>query len=150
MPNEAEHTRLAVHNIHVVAYLLERSDFCDWTATATFYVAVHIVEAVFFKDTRHVKLRHGYKHETREQILKGTKSYENIWRHYRPLQSASVKARYLQGLDKGLTFQQHMSAKQVEERLIRYHLAQLIRSTGKFVSAKCRSACADAFDGAFK
>lgn len=146
MPNEAEHTQLALHNIEVIDYLLDKPNFCDWTAIVTFYTALHVVEAVFFHDTQRSNRRHGYNHETRERILKGTKSYQNIWRHYRPIQSASVKARYLQGLSKkGLTFQQHMPSRQVEEKLIKHHLAQLIKTSSKFLSPKSGSLLKEAF-----
>ena len=151
MPNEAEHTQLALHNIDAIDYLLNKPNFCDWTAIATFYTALHIVEAMFFYDKQHSNRRHGYNHETRERILKGTGSYHNIWQHYRPIQSASVKARYLEGLGKkGLTFQQHMSAKQVEEKLIKHHLAQLIKTANKFLSSSSASHLQQAFNKTFK
>jgi len=151
MPNEAEHTQLALHNIQVIDYLLDEPKFCDWAAIAIFYTALHIVEAVFFYDKRHSGMRHGYNHETRECILKGTKSYHNIWEHYRPLQSASVKARYLEGLSKkGLTFQQHMPSKQVEERLIKRHLAQLIKTASRFLSSNSGDLLKEAFNKTFK
>ena len=151
MPSEPEHIQLAVHNIEVIDYLLAKAEFCDWTATVTFYTALHIVEAVFFHDQQHTNQRHGQNHENREKILKGIRSYQNIYRHYRPLQATSVVARYLQGSSKeGLTFQQHMSAKQVEEKLIKHHLAQLIKTANKFLSSSSASRLQQTFNKTFK
>ena len=135
MPSENEHVQKTLHNFEVIKYLLAKPEFCDWTATVIFYTALHIVEAVFFYDTKHSKERHGQSHENREKILKNTKSYQNIHRHYRPLQSASVIARYLSNLGKDVTnFQQYMTAQQVQELLIKHHLAQVIKSACKFLS----------------
>lgn len=151
MPSEAEHIQLALHNIEVIDYLLAKPEFCDWTATVTFYTALHIIEAVFFHDRKHINQRHGQSHENRERILKGTKSYQNIYRHYRPLQSTSAVARYLQGLSKkGLTFQQHMPAKQVQEKLIKHHLAQLIKTASKFSSSHSGNLLKNAFNETLK
>ena len=151
MPDEAEHTQLALHNIEVIDYLLDKPNFCDWTAIVTFYTALHVVEAVFFYDTQHSNRQHGYNHETRERILKETRSYQNIWKHYRPIQSASAKARYLRGLTKkGLTFQEHMPAKQVQERLIKHHLAQLIKTASKFLSSNSGNLLKNGFNKTLK
>ncbi|MCK4913302.1 MAG: hypothetical protein KAI59_06840 [Planctomycetes bacterium] len=135
MPNEPEHIQLAIHNIGVIDYLLAKPEFCDWTATVTFYTALHIVEAVFFYDKKNSNKKHGYNHETRERILKGIRSYQNIWKHYRPIQSASTKSRYLKDLSAaGVTFQQHMPHQIVKDKLIKHHLAQLIKTAKKFLS----------------
>jgi hypothetical protein len=140
-----------LHNIKVTSYLLAKPEFCDWTATVTFYTALHIVEAVFFHDRTHTNQRHGQSHENREKILKGTKSYQNIHRHYRPLQSVSVVARYLRGLSKeGLTFQQYMPPKQVQEKLIKHHLTQVIKTASKFLSSTSANLIAKEFNKTLK
>ena len=151
MPNEAEHIQLALHNIKVIDHLRTKPEFCDWTATVTFYTALHIVEAVFFYARRHNNKRHGSNHETRESILKGTRSYQKIYQHYRPLQSASVIARYLYRLDgKGETFQDYMSAVKVRDKLIKYHLAALIKSASKFLSSNSGNLLNGLFSTTFK
>ena len=67
-------------------------------------------------------------------MLKGTKSYQNMWKHYRILESVSMVARYLHNrVEKGITFQKYMSAEQVTEKLIKHHLAQLIKTARKFL-----------------
>jgi len=148
MPSESEHVQQGLHNIKVIDYLRRNPEFCDWTATVTFYTALHVVEAVFFHDRAHTNHRHGQSHENRERILKGTNSYQNIHRHYRPLQSASVVARYLH--QRGTTFQQYMSTKKVQDRLIKYHLRELIKSASKFLSPASSRLLAEVFGGTFK
>lgn len=151
MPTEDEHTQLAIHNMEVVDYLLVKPEFADWTATITFYTALHIVEAVFFHDQKHVHQRHGQNHENREQLLKGTKSYENMYKHYRPLQAASVVARYLQSSrGRVLTFQAYMPSNQVRSKLVKHHLAQLIKTARKFLSPDCARSLDEKSKNAFK
>jgi hypothetical protein len=135
MPSEKEHIQQAIHNINVVAYLKNNDAYCDWTATVTFYTALHIVEAVFFKSRKHGNCKHGQRHEGREQILKHTKSYKTIWEHYRVMQSTSVIARYLHGDSTNATiFHKYMSPEKVSNILIKYHLGSLIKSANKFLS----------------
>jgi len=149
MSSESEHIKLALHNIEAVDYLRARPEFCDWAATVAFYVSVHVVEAVFFHDTKHVGFAHIRNHEERERILKGTKSYENLYRHYRALQSASVIARYLRSADeKGLC--DYMNHNQVESTLIKYHLAELIKTAGKFLDPGSAGRLIEAFDRFFR
>ena len=93
MANEAQHIDQAVHNMDVIAYLIEKDRFRDWTATVTFYTALHIVEAVFFQNTKHTRTKHGHNHEDRENILKGNRSFKKIYENYSPLQSSSIIAR---------------------------------------------------------
>jgi hypothetical protein len=135
MPTEKEHIQQAIHNIDVVAYLRKNDDFCDWTATVTFYTALHIVEAVFYRSKKHGNCKHGQRHEGREQILKHTTNYKNIWQHYRPLQSTSVIARYLHGDSTNATiFKKYMSPLKVYDILIKQHLGSLIKSASKFLT----------------
>lgn len=148
MSSETEHLKLALHNIEVLAYLSEKPDFCDWTATVAFYTAVHVVEAVFFHDSKRIGFSHIQNHEERERILKSVKSYQNLYKHYRPLASASVIARYLQPENqKGLC--EYMSHSQVTDALINHHLGQLIKSTGRFLSPDCTGELAEAFQRFF-
>lgn len=135
MPSEKEHIQQAIHNIDVVAYLKKDDDFCDWTATVTFYTALHIIEAVFYKSRKHGSCKHGQRHEGREQILKHTRSYKTIWEHYRIMQSASIIARYLHGDSANATvFQKYMPPEKVKNILIKHHLGSLIKSASKFLS----------------
>jgi hypothetical protein len=149
MSSETEHLKLALHNIEVLAYLRDRPDFCDWTATVAFYTAVHVVEAVFFHDRQRIGFSHIQNHEERERILKSIKSYQNLYKHYRPLASASVVARYLRSENqKGLC--EYMNHSQVEDTLIKHHLGQLIKTAGRFLSPDCTGQLAGAFTRSFR
>jgi len=151
MSIELEHIQQALHNIEVIDYLCTQPKFCDWTSTVTFYTALHIVEAVFFHDTKNSNRRHGHNHEEREAILKNVNSYRNIYRHYRQLQSASVIARYLYNPSgTGVIFEKYMSAKKVKEKLIKHHLAQLIKTASKFISLESATLLKKAFNEIFK
>ncbi len=124
MPTEKAHIDKALHNIEVVAYLNGQPDYHDWTATVCFYAALHVVEALFVLDT---SIRHGINHEHREQVLKRTKRFEKVYRHYRVLQSAATVARYLN--ERGDPFKAYLSPAEVCADLVKHHLLQLIRST---------------------
>jgi len=150
MPNEIEHIQQALHNIRVIDYLRVKPDFCDWTATVTFYAALHIVEAVFFHNETQSNRRHGHNHETREEILKDTTGYRNMYQHYRPLLSASLIARYLRYSNgKGSSFQQYMSAEDVEQKLVKHRLAQLIKTAARFLSTTSATFLDDTFKKTF-
>jgi hypothetical protein len=45
MPFQKLHTEQAEHNLSASKYLVENSDFFDWSATTSFYSAVHYVES---------------------------------------------------------------------------------------------------------
>jgi len=94
MPSEVEHIQQSLHNMQVTDYLRAQSDFCDRTATVTFYTALHVVEAVFFH-TSSGQGQHGVNHEMREAMLKKNNRYKKLYQHYRPLLSTSLVARYL-------------------------------------------------------
>ena len=137
MPDKTEHIQLALHDIDVAHHLLEIPEYRDWVAITIFYSALHIVEAVFFSHATNEKTRHGRSHDCREAILKGTKSYQKIWGHYRELLSASIIARYLEGRGgRTVLFNIYMSESKVRERLIKHHFHQLIKSAIKFLPQK--------------
>ncbi len=134
MANEIEHIQQAVHNMRVTAYLYKEPPFCDWTTTLVFYSAVHIAEAVFFNNL--TTRQHATTHDEREGFLKENNRYLNITEHYIPLKRMSLKARYLVGIATGTTFAEYMPANQVMDRLIKGHLAQIIKTATKFLSSK--------------
>lgn len=142
MATEAEHIQQAVHNMRVAAYLRNESQFRDWTATALFYSAVHIVEAVFFIDLGN---QHGHTHDIREGLLKQNK-YLNIARYYIPLKKISLTARYLIGMKTGTTFAEYISEENITNIFINHHLTQVIKTATKFLSPKS----ADTLNTAFR
>ena len=136
MPSEAAHIDHAIHNQAVIDLLVPQlQEFPDWVATVAFYKALHIVEAVFSNDKG---IGHEHSHEDRENRLKRNKSYEHIWRNYRPLWAASMVARYLErrGGQQYSSFSQYMLPTKVEHKLLRHHLRQVQQSAIQFLSAE--------------
>jgi hypothetical protein len=82
MPDGAEHARLALHNMDVAAYLLEKPTFSDWAATVIFYSALHIVEIVLCSSKNPLGTKHCHDHGAREQILKRPIVQQGNWPHY--------------------------------------------------------------------
>ncbi len=151
MPDDAEHIKLALHNMDVAHHLLEIPDYRDWVATTIFYSALHIVEAVFFSDRSNERTKHGRGHDGREVILKETTSYRKIWEHYRQLVSASIIARYLENHSgRTILFNRYMSESKVREVLIGNHFWQLIKSASRFVSSQSGSLLKQRFDNYFR
>ena len=132
MPTTDDHLALARRNKATIDYLLRaRDDHFEWIATVAFYAALHFVEAVFFSDDG----RHGRNHENREHILKSTRRYQQLHRHYRPLWQASVIARYMgrSNSDAALLFRDYMSPDEVEAKLVRHHLVKIEQSATRLI-----------------
>jgi hypothetical protein len=133
MPNEFVHIDLALRNQTTITYLLERKEqHSEWLATIAFYKALHIVEAIFAGNHFH-----STNHESRERVLKKEKRYTEIWKHYRPLLSASMIARYLADNSKGTTysnFSDYIPANEVEAQILHYRLHKIEESAKKFLS----------------
>lgn len=94
----------------------------DWTAVVAFYSALHMVEAAFYycHPQQHFDL-----HTKRNEELKRTE-YSHIWKHYRPLYSASRLARYLDpGPHGGDCAVFNIPPRKVKERLIDFELRQI-------------------------
>jgi len=86
MAAEELHRAKAEHNRRFLASI--RSDeFADWQATAAFYCALHLVEMLFARSDGH-SLGH------RDRNLRLKRHHPQLWRHYRPLYSFSLYARY--------------------------------------------------------
>lgn len=93
MPTEMDHLSLANHNHDLLAELLPQIHrFPDWVATIAFYKSLHVVEAVFASEN---PSKHGTDHFDRENYLKRSHRYSNIYQHYRPLAATSMIARYM-------------------------------------------------------
>jgi hypothetical protein len=73
MPTDAEHLAVAKRNQNLIDHLLpDIGRFGEWITVIAFYKALHVVEAVFFRDH---PATHGRNHETREHLLKTTPRY---------------------------------------------------------------------------
>jgi hypothetical protein len=129
MPNEEAHLKAANHNQAVIALLLPRlDDFSDWVTTVAFYKALHVIEAVFANDPN---IRHGIGHEHRERVLKTTPKYMNLYKFYRPLYSASIKARYLD--DPACNFAKILTPADVRNTILGHYLRQVEKSARTFL-----------------
>lgn len=134
MSDELSHLAQAVHNQDTINHLLNApSDQSDWIATAAFYKALHLVEAVFANDK---KISHGHNHETRERILKVYREYSDIGKHYRILWSISMVSRYLQGKDSKSyhAFSEYMTADEVKSKVLGHLLHQVQKGAIKHLS----------------
>jgi hypothetical protein len=129
MPSETEHLVVASRNQELINHLIPHIDrFAEWITVIAFYKALHIVEAVFYRTHRE---KHGRNHESREQMLKTTKRYQQIYRHYRPLWAASTVARYLEDRSRGQeysSFSDYLKPADVQARILNHYLRQLENS----------------------
>ncbi|MFP4052952.1 MAG: hypothetical protein ACLFV7_03710 [Phycisphaerae bacterium] len=84
-----DHIRQWRHNRRFIRTI--EPEFPDWAVTATFYAALHAVDAVFKSDN----LQGITSHQARNQTLIHTSRYANIWQNYQPLYGLSRTVRYL-------------------------------------------------------
>jgi len=102
-------------------------------AVVAFYKALHWIEAMSYCDHA---CKHGGNHSDREQVLKWTALYQNIYKHYRPLYAASCVARYLTHSGQEFSaFATYLSPDPVEAKLVQHHLKQLEKSVEKFIES---------------
>ena len=123
MPSAADHIRRASHNQDILRYLLERDPVpFDWITTVGFYKSVHLIEALFAKDSS----KHSTNHGDRYQELQ-KKRYSHIFKYYSPLYRAGRVARYLP--DGG--FAKCKSPEQIIGDLLNNNLQQIEKSVLK-------------------
>src|SRR5438105_3378874 len=77
-----------LHNRRFIATIADT--YPDWMVTVVFYTAMHAVQTLLATDGAGVPGTHA----ARNQTLKGTRRYQKIWEHYRPLYDAAIVARY--------------------------------------------------------
>ena len=89
MGNSQKHIQQWQHNRKLVSLI--PTTHPDWMVTVTFYVALHIVDALLeFDGVEGVN-----SHETRNKVLIRTNRYQKIWDHYQPLHDLCRRIRYL-------------------------------------------------------
>ena len=86
MPNPKQHEEKAELNQQFLICIVDDS-YCDWKATATFYVAVHYVEKLRAYDGGH-----SVSHDDRDRYVRSTHS--KIYSPYHQLFNFSLIARY--------------------------------------------------------
>src|SRR4051812_22825524 len=124
MPDKDCHLAMARRNQELIDRLLaDGNQYPEWVAVIASYKALHIVDAVLFESHPD---KHGGSHDNRNQILKTTARYRNIYQHYRPLFSASLVGRYLEvNYQAYQCFADYMAASDVVNTLLNHHLRQL-------------------------
>jgi hypothetical protein len=134
MPNKDCHLAVARRNQAVIdQFLANGNTHPEWVAIVAFYKALHIVDAVLFANHSD---KHGGSHDNRNQILKTTTRYQNLYRHYRPLFSASLVGRYLETDQQQFRcFDDYLSAADVVSILLDHHLRQLEKSAEKIIGS---------------
>lgn len=89
--NEAHHLRKADHNHHFAADVASLEDsYQDWRVTATFYAALHVLQAYFTAKTQ----LYPTKHQERDHHIQSDPLLQVIWDDYRELKTLSVMSRY--------------------------------------------------------
>lgn len=130
MAKEHDHIECANRTQRTIGHLLtDKATNSPWIATAAFYKAVHVAEAVFSNDSA---IGHTSDHDQREQALKSARMYEHIYKNYSPLKRASTNARYLSECK---VFDDYMSPDTVVATLLKHHLHQVELSAKKYLSA---------------
>ncbi len=87
MPTPEQHINQWRHNRSFLATI--PSNYPDWIATVSFYVALQAVDALLAK-SKHTHT----SHSSRNEILQTTHTYQKIWNHYHPLYQLSRTIRY--------------------------------------------------------
>lgn len=85
-----QHIDQWLHNRRFIATI--EPDFSDWIIAATFYTALHAVDAAF---SHHKLADKIVSHHTRNDVLSRNNSYQQVWKSYRPLHDLSRTVRYL-------------------------------------------------------
>lgn len=124
MASKDAHIQVAERNRRAMVDLINcPQNHSAWVAAIAFYRALHLVEALFSVDSQ---IRHTNSHETRETRLKTNRRYQQVWRHYRHLQTASLVARYLgDGNVEVCGFDEYMTPEVVQRKLLNHHLHQI-------------------------
>lgn len=125
MPNKNSHLSTARENRDLAIFLLENERSIAWSVTVACYSGLHLIEAAFAHRNEHCD-----DHRQRNARLKSERSLQSLWRHYRPLYDASLRARYLTTDDGSAEDQIRLSvgADVARKQLIDHHLRQLEKS----------------------
>lgn len=96
--------------------------------TVALYTALHAVDALLAHD----RVTGVVNHESRNDVLRRTKRYEQINRHYRPLYSLGRTVRYLADPSSWV------APEDVEPQVIRRYLYPIERSVQKLMGVDLR------------
>jgi hypothetical protein len=135
MPSKDAHISAAKANQHTIDYLAANDEHMPWVVTVAFYKALHIIEAVLDADPA-CPIKHTDDHKTRNNLLKRTNRYRNLWQNYRPLWEASLIARCLRANEAAPShdvFSTYMPANKVRSLILGHYLAQIESSAAKIL-----------------
>lgn len=126
MSSEVEHIEFANRCQGTIVHLLaDPPHHAEWIVTVSFYKAIHVVEAIFAAFGEH-----SHSHEMRELRLKSERKYLHLYKNYRPLQGASIVARYQCGTSHTLVLNDPKAA---EAQFVKHRLRQVENSAEKFL-----------------
>lgn len=89
MPDKAQHINQAQHN-EAFYQTIDRTVYNDWAVTATFYAALHYVDA-FLAQTAGI---HPGAHDVRDPRVQRVAQLRPLWNYYHRLKNRSRNARY--------------------------------------------------------
>ena len=118
MSSKKDHLAKAEHDERFVEFVGSASPFLDWAITATFYAALHYVEAYFASVGRHSP-----DHRARDSSIRRDPKISSIYDDYSELKNHSVNARYymhrFRSEDLDVTLKPHLEA-------IKTHIKRLL------------------------
>lgn len=116
-----EHIKQWQHNRTFISTI--DPGFSDWAVTATFYAALHAVDALMKYD----KVTRVVSHAARNETLTHTTRYAKIWDLYYPLDDLSRTIRYLAKPTRWVPWEQ------IEPQVLRRYLYPLEASVRRLM-----------------
>lgn len=131
MPTSAAHIKAAEANQQAIDYLLLGGDaYTPWIVTIAFYKALHMIEAVLAEQNPPC---HSVDHTARNDLLKKTRKYHQLWIHYSPLYQASLVARYLSALGGSKPMDTYLTVEDCKNKILNHRLRQIALSANKLI-----------------
>ncbi len=131
MPSSAAHIKAAEGNQQAIDYLILGGDaYTPWIVTIAFYKALHMIEAVLAEGNPPC---HSVDHSTRNDLLKKTSKYQQLWKNYSPLYQASLVARYLSDLSGSKPMESYLTVDDCKNKILNHRLRQIALSANKLI-----------------
>lgn len=90
MPSKGQHSSQAEKNQRFFSQFdLNSTEFLDWMVTGVFYTALHLVDAYFATEGRHLTT-----HRSRQDAIAKHPVIQGVFEDYRELETTSRDARY--------------------------------------------------------
>ncbi len=131
MPSSAAHIKAADGNQQAIDYLILGGDaYTAWIVTIAFYKALHMIEAVLAEQNPPC---HNVDHGTRNDLLKKTRKYQQLWKHYSPLYQASLVARYLTSLGGSQPIESYLTVDDCKNKILNHRLRQIAMTANNLI-----------------